>query len=187
MPASHAHGPSDSYCCLSFVDRHRRGARADADRRRSLPDRIAHLRTDVCHRGARLQSAARLHWPAVVRPFRLFRHRRLHRGVHRARSARPFHGAVHPRRIAEHVGDLGAVRLRVRAPHAHLLQHPCAGAVAGAVEPRFQVLLGDGRHGRHPRAAQPASRCWPVSWISRAPAPTRGSSTPTTTTCWSCS
>ncbi len=52
--------------------------------------------------------------------------------------------------------DLGAVRLRVRAPHAHLLRHPDAGAQPGAVEPRLQVLLGDGRHRRHPRAAQPS-------------------------------
>ena len=89
--------------------------------------------------------------------------------------------------LAEHARHLGAVRLRVRAPHAHLLRHPDARSVAGAVEPRLQVLLGDGRHRRHPRAAQPASRCWPASSTSRAPAPTRSSSTPTTTTCWSCS
>ena len=47
----------------------------------------------------------------------------------------------------------GAVRLRVRAPHPHLLRHPDAGAQPGAVEPGLQVLLGDGRHRRHPRAA----------------------------------
>jgi branched-chain amino acid transport system permease protein len=32
--------------------------------------------------------------------------------------------------------------------------------VAGAVEPGLQVLLGDGRHRRHPRAARQDPRCW---------------------------
>jgi branched-chain amino acid transport system permease protein len=56
--------------------------------RRPLPDRAAHLRAHLRHRRARLQSAARLHGPVVVRAFRLFRHGRLHGGVHRARPAR---------------------------------------------------------------------------------------------------
>ena len=90
-------------------------------------------------------------------------------------------------RARELAADLGAVRVRVRAPHAHLLRHPDAGAEPGAVEPRLQVLLGDGRHRRHPRAALRASRCWPASSTSRAPAPTSGSSSPTITTCWRCS
>ncbi len=61
--------------------------------------------------------------------------------------------------LAAHARGLGAVRLRVRAPHAHLLRHPDARAVAGAVEPRVQVLLGDRRHRRHPRRRATSSRC----------------------------
>ena len=67
----------------------------------------------------------------------------------------------------------GAVRLRVRAPHAHLLRHPDAGPVPGAVEPRLQVLLGDRRHRRHPRAARQAHAARPACSTSRAPARTQ--------------
>ena len=59
--------------------------------------------------------------------------------------------------------------------------------VAGAVEPRLQVLLGDRRHRRHPRAAQPdhaAGRPRRFHGLRRR---TRNSSMPITTTCWSCS
>ena len=50
--------------------------------------RAAHLRPDHGHRGARLQSAARLYRTVVVRPFRLFRRRRLYGCVHRTRPRR---------------------------------------------------------------------------------------------------
>ena len=138
----------------------RRGARGAAEVRRPLPDRAADLQHGLRHRRARLQSAARLHGPAVVRAFRLLRRRRLYRRIHRPRPARAVDGAVHPRRAPEHAGGRGAVRLRLRAPHAHLLRYPDARPLPGALEPGLQVLLGDGRHRRHPRAAQRTSRCW---------------------------
>ena len=39
-----------------------------------------------------------------------------------------------------------AVRLHLRPPHAHLLRHPDARAVAGALQPRAQAVLGHRRH-----------------------------------------
>ena len=48
---------------------------------------------------------------------------------------------------------VGAVRLYLRAPHADLLRHPDAGAVAGAVQPGAQVVLGHRRH-RRPAGAR---------------------------------
>ena len=185
MPAART-GPSLSRVIMGCGAR-RGGARHPAEVGRSLPDRAPHLRADLCHRGARLQPAARLHRPPVVRAFRLFRYGRLHGGLRRARPSRPLHGAVHPGGACKHARDLGAVRLRVRAPHPHLLRHPDACAQPSAVEPRLQVLLGHGRHRRHPRAAQQHHAAGRADGFQGLRAPTRSSSTPTTTTCWSCS
>ena len=116
-------------------------------------------------RRARIQSAARLHRAAVVRAFRLLRHRRLCGGVPAARRRHPLDGALHPdRRLRSSAVAVGAVRLYLRAPHAHLLRHPDARAVAGAVTPCLQVLLDHRRHRRAARAAgRPCSPAWSAS------------------------
>ena len=145
---------------LALLGRAGRGAPGRcAVRRRSVTRRItAHLRPDRRHRRARLQPAARLHGAALVRPLRLLRRRRLHGGVHGQVPEDRIDGAL-PRRGHPRNAILSlALRLRLRALHEDLLRHPDAGAVAGAVEPGLQVLLGDRRHRRPARADADAGR-----------------------------
>ena len=107
---------------------------------------------DLCHRRARVQSAARLHGPLSFGHSAYFG-----TGAYAAFIVRDL--GVHSMELCI-LGGLAATLLisalfgYVCVRHAHLLRHPDAGAVAGAVEPGLQVLLGDGRHRRHPRAAR---------------------------------
>src|SRR5262249_10515473 len=124
-----------------------------ADVRRYLSDAASDLWLGRGDRRARLQSAARLHGPAVVRPFRLFRRGRLHRGVRGPASRAAFDGAVHSDRHPGGGDRVGAVRLHLRAPYPDLFRHPHADALAGDLQPGSQALLGDRRQRWAARAA----------------------------------
>src|SRR5216683_2924205 len=112
---------------------------------RHLPGPAADLRPDRGDRSPRVQPTARLHWPVVVRPFRLFRRRRLYRGL-RSRASRPaFDGILSAGRDSRRRGHVGAVRLYLRSPYADLFRHPDLGDFAGDLQPGDEALLGHRR------------------------------------------
>ena len=186
-PAAARTGPSLPRLLAAAV-RHRRGAGAAADVRRPLSDELLDLRADVCHRRARLQSAARLHRPAVVRPFRLFRHGRLHGRVHRARSRRPIDGAVHPRRARSARFVVSALFGYVCVRHTRIffgILTLALSQVLWSLAFKFFWVTG-GTDGIRVARAKLTLLGGLIDFQGRA-APTSASSTPTTTMCWSCS
>ena len=135
---------------------------------RRLSDAVVHLRTDLCDRRTRVQFAARLHGSSFLRSFGLLRPRRLFRRLHGQISRYRLHGGLHPGWAPHHRPRYGGVWLRLRPPHANFLRHPDARAVAGAVDARLQILLGDGRHRRPARCLRQFDAAWRIDRFQRA-------------------
>ncbi len=148
---------------------------------RPLSDAAPDLWPDRRHRSARVQPAARLYRTVVVRPFRLLRHRRLYVAFLLRYARHHFNGALHSDRGSDRGAGVGLVRLYLRSPYANLLRHPDIGAVAGALQPCAQAVLGHRRHRWAARSAPHA--CSPACSHSPAAAPSSASFNPITTMC----